>query len=63
MAHDDVDVRTAAARPGQPTMVDLVVLAALRGRDDPDLRELARWIELAHRVDRPTRHVRRVAPA
>jgi hypothetical protein len=51
MAHDDVDVRTAAALPGQPTLLDLVVLAALRGRDDPDLRQLVRWIELAHRLE------------
>jgi len=51
MAHSDVDVRTAAALPGQPTLLDLVVLAALRGRDEPDLRELVRWIELAHRPE------------
>lgn len=49
MARDDV--RTAAALPGQPTLLDLVVLAALRGRDDPELRQLVRWIELAHRLE------------
>jgi hypothetical protein len=44
---DDFSVRLVASIPGRPTMLDLVLLAALSNRADQDLYDLARWIALA----------------